>query len=154
MKDWQNFITFKKQNFDMIDKVNVRVYATVVKDSKVLVLFEEYAGDHLMKFPGGGLEFGEGILDCLHREFEEELNAKIRIIEHLYTQEDFLVSKFRDNEQLLSIYYIVEIIDENEFLILDPCIEKIDWIPINQPENPFPLPIDKIVFEKLKEKFC
>ncbi len=137
----------------MIDKLNIRVYATVVKDKKVLTLFEEYAGDHLMKFPGGGLEFGEGILDCLHREFEEELNVKVKIVEHLYTQEDFLVSRFRENEQLVSIYYIVEIIDENDFLIMDPCIERTEWIPIDQPDNPFPLPIDKIVFEKLKEKF-
>ena len=137
----------------MIDKINVRVYAAVVKENKVLALFEEYAGDHLMKLPGGGLEFGEGILDCLHREFEEELNVKVRIIEHLYTQEEFLVSRFKENEQLLSIYYQVEIIDENEFLILDPCIEKTEWIDINQPNNPFQLPIDRIVFEKLKEKF-
>lgn len=136
----------------MIDKINIRIYACAVKDKKVLVLFEEYAGDHLMKFPGGGLEYGEGVLDCLHREFEEELNAKIKIIDHLYTQENFLVSRFRENEQLLTIYYLVEIIDDTEFVILDPCIEKIDWIPIESEENPFPLPIDKIAYEKLKEK--
>lgn len=136
----------------MIDKINIRVYAAVVKEGKVLVLHEEYAGQQLMKLPGGGLEFGEGVLDCLHREFEEELNAKIKIVEHLYTQEDFLVSRFRENEQLLTLYYIAEILDETEFIILDPCIEKIDWIPIDTTENPFPLPIDKIAFEKLKEK--
>lgn len=137
----------------MIDKINIRVYATAVKDGKVLVLHEEYAGDHLMKLPGGGLEFGEGLLDCLHREFEEELNVKIRIVSHLYTQEEFVTSRFRENEQLLTVYYMVEIIDENDFLILDPCIEKIEWIPISTNENPFPLPVDRIAFEKLKEKF-
>ena len=137
----------------MIDKINIRVYGAVVKDRKVLVLHEEYVGQNLMKLPGGGLEFGEGVLDCLHREFEEELNVKIKIKEHLYTQEDFLVSRFRANEQLLALYYIVEIIDEEEFLILDPCIEKTEWVPIDTDENPFPLPIDKIAFEKLKLKF-
>ncbi|ACU07801.1 hypothetical protein FIC_01353 [Flavobacteriaceae bacterium 3519-10] len=137
----------------MIDKINIRVYGAVVKDRKVLVLHEEYVGQNLMKLPGGGLEFGEGVLGCLHREFEEELNVKIKIKEHLYTQEDFLVSRFRANEQLLTLYYIVEIIDEEEFLILDPCIEKTEWVPIDTDENPFPLPIDKIAFEKLKEKF-
>ncbi|MBU4539066.1 MAG: NUDIX domain-containing protein [Weeksellaceae bacterium] len=137
----------------MIDKMNIRVYAAAVKDKKVLVLHEEYAGEQLMKLPGGGLEFGEGVLECLHREFEEELNVKIKIIGHLYTQEEFLVSRFRDNEQLLTVYYHVEIEDENEFLIMDPCIEKTEWIPIDTDENPFPLPVDKIVFEKLKEKF-
>lgn len=137
----------------MIDKFNIRVYAAAVKDKKVLVLHEEYAGEQLMKLPGGGLEFGEGLHDCLHREFEEELNVKINVLGHLYTQEEFLISRFRNNEQLLTVYYLVEIIDENEFLIMDPCIEKIEWIPIESDENPFPLPIDKIVFEKLKKKF-
>lgn len=137
----------------MVDKINIRVYAAAVKDGKVLVLHEEYAGEQLMKLPGGGLEFGEGVLQCLHREFEEELNAKIKVVDHLYTQEDFLVSRFRENEQLLTIYYLVEILDETEFLILDPCIEKIEWLPIDMPENPFPLPIDRIAFEKLKKKF-
>ena len=137
----------------MIDKFNIRVYAAAVQDKKVLVLHEEYAGEQLMKLPGGGLEFGEGLQDCLHREFEEELNVKINVLGHLYTQEDFLVSRFRSNEQLLTVYYLVEIVDENEFLIMDPCIEKTEWIPIDTDENPFPLPIDKIVFEKLKERF-
>ncbi|MCP2038513.1 NUDIX domain-containing protein [Chryseobacterium sp. HSC-36S06] len=136
----------------MIDKLNIRVYATAVKDGKVLVLHEEYAGEQLMKLPGGGLEFGEGVLDCLHREFEEELNVKIKILGHLYTQEDFVISRFRENEQLLTIYYLVEIIDENDFLIMDPCIEKTEWIPIHTDENPFILPVDKIAFENLKER--
>ncbi len=136
----------------MIDKLNIRVYATAVKDGKVLVLHEEYAGEQVMKLPGGGLEFGEGVLDCLHREFEEELNVKIKILGHLYTQEDFVVSRFRENEQLLTIYYLVEIIDENDFLIMDPCIEKTEWIPIHTDENPFILPVDKIAFENLKER--
>lgn len=137
----------------MIDKVNIRVYACAVKDKKVLALFEEYAGEPLMKFPGGGLEFGEGTIECLHREFDEELNVKIEVVEHFYTQENFLVSRFRENEQLLTIYYLVNITNEEDFLILDPCIEKTEWIDINRPDNPFVLPIDKIVFDKLKEKF-
>ena len=137
----------------MIDKINVRVYATIVKDKKVLVLHEEYVGEQLMKFPGGGLEFGESVLECVQRELDEELNIKVKNIEHLYTQEDFLVSKFRNSEQLLTIYYLAEMMDENELLIMDPCIDKIEWVSLETEENPFPLPIDKIVFDVLKKKF-
>ncbi len=137
----------------MIDKINVRVYATIVKDNKVLVLHEEYVGEQLMKFPGGGLEFGESVLECVQRELDEELNIKVKNIEHLYTQEDFLVSKFRNSEQLLTIYYLAEMVEENELLIMDPCIEKIEWVSLETEENPFPLPIDKIVFDVLRKKF-
>ena len=136
----------------MIDKINIRVYALCIKDNKILALHEEYAGDFLTKLPGGGLEFGESVLECLHREFEEELNVKINIIEHLYTQEGFLVSRFREDEQLLTLYYRAEIIDENDLLIRDSCIEKVEWISLDIEENLFPLPVDKIVFDLLKTK--
>lgn len=137
----------------MIDKINVRVYATALKDKKILSLYEEYVGEYLLKFVGGGLEFGESIIECLHREFEEELNLKIKNLEHFYTQEDFLVSKFRDNEQLLTIYYLAEIVDEEDLIIRDSCIEKVEWISLETDENPFPLPVDKIVFDLLKKRF-
>lgn len=137
----------------MIDKINVRVYATIVKDRKVMALREEYVGEQLLKFPGGGLELGEGVLECLQRELEEELNLKTTNIVHLYTQEDFIASKFRDHEQLLSIYYQVEMVDENDLLIMDPCIEKIEWISLDEEEIPFPLPVDQTAFEVLKKKF-
>lgn len=137
----------------MIDKINVRVYVTIVKEKKVFALFEEYAGEPLLKFPGGGLEFGESVIECIRREFDEELNLKIENIEHFYTQENFLVSRFRENEQLLTIYYLADIVDESDLLIRDACIEKAEWISLDVEENPFPLPVDKIVFEKLKQKF-
>lgn len=137
----------------MIDNFNIRVYACVVKDGEVLVLHEEYAGDFLIKFPGGGLEYGESVIECLHREFLEELNVKIKNITHFYTQEDFIVSRFRPNEQLMTLYYLAEIVDESEFLIIDPCIEKTEWLPLRTEGEPLNLPVDKIVFKKLQEKF-
>lgn len=135
----------------MIDKINIRVYGICIKDKKILALHEEYAGELLTKLPGGGLEYGESTLDCLKREFMEELNLHISIKEHFYTQEEFLVSRFKDNEQLLTIYYLCEIEKEEDLLIIDPCIESADWLSLEQ-ENPFQLPIDKIVFEKLKKR--
>ena len=136
----------------MIDKINIRVYAIYVNENQELMALDEgYAGKKLVKLPGGGLEFGEGTLECLHREFAEELNLKIEVLEHFYTQEEFLASMFRENEQLLTIYYTVNILNFDELRILDESIENVKWISL-QEENPLPLPIDKIVFEKLKEK--
>ena len=134
----------------MIDKINVRAYCCIVKDKKVLVLFEEYVGQHLMKFPGGGLEYGEGLIECIERELDEELNLKVENIQHFYTQEDFLVSRFRENEQLLTVYYTADIVDETELIIRDLMIEKVEWLSLEREDNPFTLPIDQIVFDQLK----
>lgn len=133
----------------MNPNINVRVYGICIQNQRILVLDEMYAGERLIKLPGGGLEFGEGLIDCLHREFEEELNLKIDNIQHFYTQEDFVASRFRENEQLLTIYYKVDIVNIQALNITDPSISQIKWISI-QDENPFTLPVDKIVFEKLK----
>lgn len=135
----------------MINKINIRVYAIYIDENRLLALREGYAGEQLLKLPGGGLEFGEGVIDCLHREFAEELNLKIEIVEHFYTQEEFLASRFRENEQLLTIYYKVDVLNLSELKILDDSIEKIEWISLEE-ESPLPLPIDKIVFEKLQNK--
>ena len=136
----------------MIDKINIRVYAIYLNEKNELMALDEgYVGEKLIKLPGGGLEFGEGTIECLHREFAEELNLKIEVLEHFYTQEDFLVSRFRENEQLLTIYYTVNILNLEELKIIDESIEKVKWISLHE-ENPLPLPIDKIVFKKLKEK--
>ena len=137
----------------MINKFNIRTYACVVKENAVLGLFENFLGDILLKFPGGGLEYGESLIDCLHREFDEELNVKIEVIEHLYTQEELIASHFREDEQLLSIYYIANILNEENFKIRDQGIEKAEWISIDHPNNPFSLPADQIVFNRLKKKF-
>ena len=136
----------------MIDKINIRVYAIYINENQeIMALDEGYAGQKLVKLPGGGLEFGEGTIECLHREFAEELNLKIEVLEHFYTQEDFLVSRFRENEQLLTIYYTVNILNLEDLNILDDSIENVKWVSLHE-ENPLPLPIDKIVFQKLKEK--
>lgn len=135
----------------MVDKINIRVYAIYLNNKQELMALDEcYAGEKLVKLPGGGLEFGEGTLECLHREFAEELNLKIKVLEHFYTQEEFLVSRFRENEQLLTIYYKVEILNLHELEILDDSIENIKWISLLE-EDPLPLPIDKVVFRKLKQ---
>lgn len=129
---------------------NIRVYAICIKDNKIFTLTEGYAGTVLTKLPGGGLEFGEGTIECIHREFEEELNLKVEILEHFYTQESFQTSLINDNKQIFCVYYLVKILNLEEMEIRIPKIEKVSWNDLGS-ENPFTLPVDKIVFEKLKK---
>ena len=86
---------------------NVRVYGLLINEhNQVLLADEEVKGYRFTKFPGGGLEFGEGLKDALEREFMEECYTEIEVLEHFYTTDFFVKSAFNDS-QIISIYYKV-----------------------------------------------
>ena len=137
----------------MKNSFNIRVYGALIKDHKLLLVREPYAGQQLIKLPGGGLEFGEGLKDCLKREFLEELNIRLTHIEHLYTTDFFQASAFRENEQLIGVYYRVKTDNIDQLKIIDPEIEELIWVSINNlSENFVSLPLDKKIIHMLINK--
>jgi len=92
---------------------NIRVYGILTgRNREILVSDEFIRGKQYTKFPGGGLEFGEGTRDCLKREFREEMDLDVRITDHLYTTDFFQMSAFNPEHQIISIYYRVEALEE------------------------------------------
>lgn len=89
-------------------KFNVRVYGLLInRDQQILISDEEEYGVRFSKFPGGGLEYGEGLIDALKREYMEECDLEVEVKEHFYTTDFFIKSAFNDS-QILSVYYFVE----------------------------------------------
>jgi len=93
----------------MNKRFNIRVYALIIKEGKILVTDEQRGGARMTKFPGGGLEWGEGIADALRRECNEEMQQDPVSWEHFYTTDFFMQSAFRAEDQLISIYYKVHL---------------------------------------------
>lgn len=86
----------------------MRVYGLLINDqNQILLSDEQEQGMRFVKFPGGGLEYGEGFIDGLKREFVEECNAEIEVTRHFYTTDFFIKSAFNDS-QIISIYYLVK----------------------------------------------
>ena len=50
-------------------RFNIRVYGLLVEAGRILVTDEFRLGIFMTKFPGGKLNFKEGTIDCLRREF-------------------------------------------------------------------------------------
>ncbi|NGM73805.1 NUDIX domain-containing protein [Sphingobacterium sp. SGL-16] len=91
---------------------NVRVYGILrTENDEVLITDERTQSVSFTKFPGGGLEYGEGLVDALKREFMEECNLKIDVIRHIYTTDFYEKSSF-NNSQIISIYYEVKALEE------------------------------------------
>lgn len=149
--------------------INVRVYGILMNSAKQVLVSDEYIrGAYYTKFPGGGLEFGEGTRDCLAREFMEEMNLPVRVTEHIYTTDFFQPSAFRAHDQILSIYYFVEALTEitvplrTEAFAFDPdqlqiyetrkeieTFRFIDWELFSS--SSVTLPIDKVVADLVKK---
>lgn len=136
---------------------NVRVYGLLQYENKILLADELIKGMEITKFPGGGLEFGEGTIDCLKREFMEELNQPIEDIRHFYTTDFFQLSAFNPNHQIISIYYLVKpdgpIQFETKLNAFDFDIKENDacifrWVNHKELSSEMlTLPIDKMVAE-------
>ncbi len=147
-----------------IDKIfNVRVYGILIEDEAVLVSDEIHFDRMITKFPGGGLEFGEGTTDCLIREFKEELNIDIAIISHFYTVDFFQPNAFNPKQQVISIYYLVKTLGEVKIEVTTTPFqfkENINgsqvfrWLQKQElNSDAFTFPIDKRVAGLLSEQF-
>jgi ADP-ribose pyrophosphatase YjhB (NUDIX family) len=154
-----------------MSKFNLRVYGILINEKKQVLVSDEFIrGNYYTKFPGGGLEFGEGTRDCLQREFMEEMNLRVEIGGHIYTTDYFQMSAFNPEHQIISIYYYAKALeeikaplreklfdfDENQLAIYEQKKEIetfrfIDWE--NFSEESVTLPIDKIVAKMVKDNF-
>ncbi len=138
---------------------NVRVYGLLINDrDEVLISDEQEYGMRFTKFPGGGLELGEGLTEGLKREFMEECNVEIVILDHFYTTDFFVKSAFNDS-QILSVYYLVKNIGHIDLNIKTQVfdfdgegdvLQAFRWVKLSEiSASHFTFPADKHVAELL-----
>ncbi len=146
-----------------IKQFTIRAYALVINHKNEILLSDEFAMNmNLTKFPGGGVEFGEGTRDALMREFVEEFGQECEVLEHFYTTDFFQQAFTREDLQLVSIYYFARFKEELKFKISDKPFDLPDFkagdqtfrfVPLKDlTTDSVTLPIDKIVVEMLIKK--
>ncbi len=142
------------------NRFTIRVYAIIINDRNEVLLSDEFRlGMKMTKFPGGGLEFGEGTIACLKREAIEEFGQEIEVLEHFYTTDFFQEALHNVNLQIISIYYLAKFKDEVQFKISDKVFDfnevkdesqSFRWQQIKDlKSDDLTLPIDKKVVEIL-----
>lgn len=143
----------------------IRVYGIVINARREVLITDEFQlGMKMTKFPGGGLQFGEGLIDCLKREFREECNGQeLENIRHFYTTEFYQKALFYENHQLISIYYQAELAEPLKFSITEKPFDfeemkngnqSFRWVQLkNLKTDELSFPIDKFVAKELISKF-
>lgn len=140
----------------------IRVYGLIINNRKEVLVSDEFQlGMKMTKFPGGGMNFGEGTIDCLQREIKEECDQEITNIQHFYTTDFYQKALFYENHQLISIYYLAKIKEPIRFRISERPFDfeemkngsqSFRWVAVSDVKpDEFTFPIDKHVALLLKE---
>jgi ADP-ribose pyrophosphatase YjhB (NUDIX family) len=143
------------------DKITIRIYGLVVRYKTEILLTDEFRlGMRMTKFPGGGLEPGEGTIDCLRREFREEMEQEIKNIRHFYTTDFFQQTRLLpEPHQIISIYYLADLLHPEKITTTTKKFDFDDvdgaqtfrWEKITDLKSEdFTFPIDKVVLEMLQ----
>jgi mutator protein MutT len=143
-----------------MSQFNLRVYAFIINDNHEVLLSDEYEfGTFFTKFPGGGVEYGEGILQALKRELKEELKVNVLSNEFLFFNDFYQSSQFHADRQVTCFYYLVKcdtishIGNEKYFIPFYMPQEKQRWKKITKLNSEdLSFPIDQKALEALKRK--
>ena len=137
---------------------NIRVYGLLINEKNQILLSDECRNGYAFtKFPGGGLEFGEGFSEALRREFQEEIGINVEVGDLFYFNDFFQESAFNPHHQLISFYFLVQcnassqiVANTHEFPLTNDG-EKHRWVSISEiSESQLTFPIDKLVTVQLK----
>lgn len=146
------------------NRINLRVYGICIENDALLISEERQLNTFMRKLPGGGLEFGEGIEDCLKREWQEEMEVDIDILgDVFYINGFFIPSVFDPRDQIVACYYQVKMCHTpgvsatNHTLDMSQAQngdQNFRWIPLAKltPEF-FTFPADQAVAKRVLEVF-
>jgi 8-oxo-dGTP pyrophosphatase MutT (NUDIX family) len=143
-----------------ITRFNIRVYGLLVHAGSVLVSDELIKGKPITKFPGGGMQPGEGTLDCLKREVREEMGVDAFGLVHFYTTDFFQPSAYAAGDQIVSIYYRFRIAEAELERMAGPAQghaadpgQCFRWLSLaDGTPDAVDLPIDRVVLQLLLEE--
>jgi 8-oxo-dGTP diphosphatase len=145
------------------DRFTIRCYGLLLHEGCILVSDELIKGQRITKFPGGGLEFGEGLKDCLIREVREEIGLEAFDVEHFYTTDFFQQSAFHSTPmQVVSVYFTFRVAEPDSIpVVREPFTgitgpgdqEIFRWLKlVGSKEEDLSLPIDRVVWFKLRAR--
>lgn len=103
--------TAKPAEKQVNQRIRPGVKALIVHNGKILVITEKTSRGIIHDFPGGGIEYGESIIESLVREVKEEINVDVKPIKPVGAW-SFILDEW--NVHILCIGYQCELLGSSE----------------------------------------
>jgi mutator protein MutT len=111
----------------------VRPTGVLIEDNRILIVKQEVSRQRHWALPGGKLEYGETIEQCLVREMSEETGIEVEVKELLY-----ITDRFRHlNNHIVHISFLVERIGKKPKVLNwkhtdEKMIREVKMVPIDE----------------------
>ena len=122
------------------------VVGVIERDGKFLLTRRRDGGRHdgVWQFPGGGLEFGESVEECLFREVKEETGLEVEIVRLIPKILHRVVGKYH----LLLIYFLCKV-KGNSKVVLNDEADKYGWFSPSEIKKLYRFPDVDVVLSHL-----
>ena len=102
-------------------------------EAKVLVLKQAdptITGGNQYHPPGGILELGESLKECVEREVEEEIGVKCKA-KQLFDVGEWQAERGKDTMQFVGLFYVCEL-EPGPFILQEQEASEIEWVGIDE----------------------
>ena len=94
-----------------IDKPRIRVAGITIQGDEILLIEHTKKDKKYWLVPGGGVDWGESTEQALIREYKEETNLDIEVIDFLFFSEAISPDK---NKHVINLYFLVIVKNDSE----------------------------------------
>ncbi len=137
--------------------VRVRVGVLILNDNKILLVEHQKNGVSYWLIPGGGLDFGETVVQCAKREVKEETNLDIDLGRFLFSSESIAPDGSRHVVNLFFLGHIENSCIQELRVGEEERLKSVSFIDINELDTielhpPFGQQLKRMLLDGLTEE--
>lgn len=112
-----------------MEEIRIRVAVVIIEEGKILLARHHKGGRKYWLLPGGGVNYGETLVECAKREIREEANLEVEIEDLLFINESIPPDYHR---HVLNLYFRGRITGGSLQIGPEPILDAIEFVDLSQ----------------------